>query len=128
MKIVKYLVEEEVRIIRQGIIEIDVEDKDLQETLKLNGKLSDEDREEEIKDWAIGLFQHSLDQHSCDVGTPKAKIFADTVEGQKHFDGDVSAKRIDSKSPTYLDRLPILKMKYFSRNSDGEEPIFTWKS
>ena len=123
MKIVKYLVEEEVRIIRQGIIEIDVEDKDLQETLKLNGKLSDEDKEEEIKDWAIGLFQHA-----SDADTPKAKIFADTVEGQKQFDGDVSAKRIDSKGPTYLDRLPILKMKYFSRNSDGEEPIFTWKS
>tara|TARA_R100001163_G_C5066024_1_gene204206 strand:+ start:1697 stop:2068 length:372 start_codon:yes stop_codon:yes gene_type:complete len=123
MKIVKYLVEEEVRIIRQGIIEIDVEDKHLQETLKLNGKLSDEDKEEEIKDWAIGLFQHSLD-----VGTPKAKIFADTVEGQKHFDGDVSAKRIDSKSPTYLDRLPILKMKYFSTDFHDEEPTFTWKS
>tara|TARA_Y100000361_G_scaffold25031_2_gene20085 strand:+ start:3621 stop:3947 length:327 start_codon:yes stop_codon:yes gene_type:complete len=105
MKIVKFLVEEEIKFFRQGIIEVDIEDASLLDTLKLKGKdlkdLTDDEKEKEFSNWAIGLFEHSLDAENS---------FADDVRENEKFYCDVSARTVDNSSP-YFNKLPILKME-----------------
>ena len=86
---VKYLVEEEVTILRQGIIELDIDECDLP-------------NEKEAKDMVCGIFLYSLDEDN--------NGFADEVRQSEKYDGEITARFINHDT-TYFNKLPKLEVK-----------------
>ena len=83
---VKFLVEEEVIILRRGVIELDLDESDLS-------------NEEEVKEMACGIFTAALDNEDS---------FGDEVRQTEKYDCDIIARRIDQRDNSiYLERLPI---------------------
>ena len=91
---VKYLVEEEVTILRQGVIELDLQA--MQKNQLDNIDLSNE---EEVKEIASTIFDTSLNSEDS---------FSDEVRQSEKFNSSISVKRIDAEDNSiYFDRLPI---------------------
>ena len=83
---VKYLIEEEIKILRQGVIELEVND------------LSNDD-DITARRRAIDIFIAALESEDN---------FSDEVRQSEKYDEDITARRIDIKdNSTYLKRLPI---------------------
>lgn len=89
---VKYLVEEEVTILRQGIIELEVNDLS-----------NDEDTENR----AIDIFTAALESEDN---------FADEVRQSEKYDGEIVARFINHDT-TYFNKLPKLEVKKWNIKS-----------